>query len=81
MALHPWELDVETSYRIATITAMRRSHPAAGSLAAGGLPLRTRLRRGIGHGLIAAGERLAGPDTTAVPTALSPRRVTAGRAG
>ena len=77
MLRHPWHLDADLRYRLDAIAESRRE--ARLTAAAFGPPPRvwTRLRRGLGHGLIAAGERVAGD----APVSFRPTAATTGRAG
>ena len=63
----PWELDVNARYaqrRVAEGVAACRLVPPSEDRAAGSAPALAPVLRLIGRGLIAAGERLAGPTTT-----------------
>jgi len=76
MLRHPWELDADLRYRLDAIARLRRdTHPSAAATRTRSR-VWTRLRRGLGHGLIAAGERVAGD----APASLRPASATAGRA-
>ena len=67
MHRHPYEMEIDAGYareRVAELMAATRPVPqAATTPPAGPLPVVALLRRRVGRGLIAAGERLAGPTT------------------
>ena len=64
----PWEIEVNARYvrqRVAAgVAACRLVPPASDDRAADAAPALAPVLRLIGRGLIAAGERLAGPTTT-----------------
>ena len=76
MFRHPVDLDAEAQFRRDTIAALRQRAGAPGAAAATQARPLTRVRRGLGHQLIAVGARLAGD----APAALQPKPA-AGRAG
>ena len=76
MFLNSWDLEVHAQYirqQIEARAADRALVATAGRATTPWLPLAS-VRRGLGRGLIAVGERLAGPTT---PQAAAPCTVTA----